>query len=132
MDERRRIPQPSAASAVKEVSMQSLLGALLGAVLVIAITAGSGSTQPTVDLLTSTSPATQGSELITHVTAVDGQPLIVTVIDPRQRVMGVYQVERATGKITPMSVRNFTWDLQMIEFNSGNPLPQDIRSGLQR
>jgi imidazole glycerol phosphate synthase subunit HisF len=111
---------------------QSLLGALLGAVLVIAVTAGSGSTQPAFDLLTSTSPATQNSELITHVTAVDGQPLIVTVIDPRQRVMGVYQVERATGKITPMSVRNITWDLQMTDYNSGKPLPQDIRSGLQR
>ncbi len=56
----------------------------------------------------------------------------VTVIDPRQRVMAVYHVDRATGEITPKSVRNFTWDLQMIEFNSGNPLPQDIRSGLQR
>jgi hypothetical protein len=101
----------------------------MGAVLVIAVTAGSGSTQPTFDLLTST---TQSAELITHVTAVDGQPLIVTVIDPRQRVMGVYQVERTTGKITPMSVRNFTWDLQMMHYNSGNPLPQDIRSGLPR
>jgi hypothetical protein len=41
-------------------------------------------------------------------------------------------VDRSTGKITPTSIRNFTWDLQMIEYNSGNPLPQDIRSGLQR
>ena len=57
---------------------------------------------------------------------------MVTVIDPQQRVMAIYQVDRATGKITPKSIRNFTWDLQMIEYNSGNPLPQDIRSGLQR
>jgi hypothetical protein len=119
--------------AAKEVSMrQSLLSALVGAVLVIAVAAGSGFTEPAFGPLISTSPAAQSGELITHVTAVDGQPLVVTVIDPRQRVMGVYQVEHSTGKITPMSIRNFSWDLQMIEFNSGNPLPQDIRSGLQR
>jgi hypothetical protein len=111
---------------------QSLLGALLGAVLVVAVTAGSGSSEPGFAPLISTAPLAQTSELITHVSAVDGQPLIVTMIDPQQRVMGVYQVERSTGKITPMSVRNFTWDLQMIEYNSGNPLPQDIRNGLQR
>ena len=75
---------------------------------------------------------TGGSELITHVTAADGQPQIITVIDPRQRVMAVYHVDRTTGVITPKSVRNITWDLQMIEFNSGSPLPQDIRNGLQR
>jgi hypothetical protein len=70
--------------------------------------------------------------LIAHVTAAEGQPQVVTVIDPRVRVMAVYHVDRDSGQITPKSVRNFTWDLQMIEFNSGNPLPQDIRSGLQR
>jgi hypothetical protein len=76
----------------------------------------------------------QSGDLITHVTeaAADGQPQVVTVIDTRQRVMAVYHVDRNSGQITPKSVRNFTWDLQMIEFNSGDPLPQDIRSGLQR
>jgi hypothetical protein len=66
------------------------------------------------------------------VTAADGQPITVTVIDPRQRVLGIYHVDRATGEIALRSIRNLTWDLQMIEFNSGTPLPQDIRSGLQR
>ena len=56
----------------------------------------------------------------------------MTVIDPKQRVMAVYHVDRDTGEISPKSVRNITWDLQMIEFNSGNPLPQDIRNGLKR
>ncbi|HEV8293517.1 MAG TPA: hypothetical protein VGP94_16390 [Tepidisphaeraceae bacterium] len=109
----------------------SLFGALLGASLVIAVAAGRSSSEsayaPPVD-----SPAHAKSELMTHVSATDGQPLTVTVIDPRQRVMAVYHVDRASGEITPKSVRNFTWDLQMIEFNSGNPLPQDIRNGLKR
>jgi hypothetical protein len=110
----------------------SLVGALMIAGLVLAATAGRTLSQPApaapVDLQT----RSQTSELITHVTATEGQPQVVTLIDPKQRVMAVYHVDRSTGQITPKSVRNFTWDLQMIEFNSGNPLPQDIRSGLQR
>jgi hypothetical protein len=73
----------------------------------------------------------QAGDLIAEVTAAEGQPHVVTVIDPRQRVVAIYHVDRASGQITPKSVRNITWDLQMIEFNSGEPSPQDIRSGLQ-
>jgi hypothetical protein len=108
----------------------SLIGALFVAVLVMAANAGTGVSEsaygPPVNY-----PA-NAPELITHVTAAEGQLQVVTVIDPRQRVMAVYHVDRATGQITPKSVRNITWDLQMIEFNSGDPSPQDIRSGLQR
>lgn len=111
---------------------QSLLGALLGAVLVITATAGVGSSEPgTMPPVNSTAVMPSG-QLIAHVIDADGQAPFVTVIDPLQRVMAVYQVDRSTGKITPASIRNFTWDLQMIQFNSGEPLPQDIRSGLQR
>ncbi|MCI0334715.1 MAG: hypothetical protein L0228_15980 [Planctomycetes bacterium] len=109
----------------------SLVGAVLIAGLVIAATAARSSSEP--PYAPPVEPAHVGSgELIAHVTAADGVPQIVTVIDPRQRVMAVYHVDRATGQITPKSIRNFTWDLQMIEFNSGDPLPQDVRSGLQR
>jgi hypothetical protein len=107
----------------------SFVGALLVAGLVVAATAGRTSSQP---VPTSIPTESQSGDLITHVTAGDGQPQVVTVIEPRKRVMAVYQVDRGTGQITLKSVRNFTWDLQMIEFNSGEPLPQDIRSGLQR
>src|SRR3990172_5444207 len=110
----------------------SLVGALLVAGLVIAATAGRTSSQPAAGPPVDLQSLTRGGELIAHVTAADGQPQMVTLIDPRQRVMAIYHVDRATGQITPKSVRNFTCDLQMIEFNSGNPLPQDIRSGLQR
>jgi hypothetical protein len=98
---------------------------------VIAATAGPTASQPAPGPPVDNPSRSQSGELIAHVTAADGQSQMVTVIDPRQRVMAVYHVDRTTGQITPKSVRNFTWDLQMIEFNSGNPLPQDIRSGLQ-
>jgi hypothetical protein len=109
----------------------SFVGALLGASLVIAATALPGASEPAGGAAID-APVRSGGELITHVTAADGQPLVVTVIDPRQRVMAVYHVDRATGVITPKSIRNFTWDLQMIEHNSGSPLPQDIRNALPR
>jgi hypothetical protein len=116
----------------EETMRHSLFGALLGASLVIAVAAGRGSSAPAYAPPVDSSSHSTSSELMTHVSATDGQPLTVTVIDPKQRVMAVYHVDRASGEITPKSVRNFTWDLQMIEFNSGNPLPQDIRNGLQR
>jgi hypothetical protein len=109
----------------------SFVGALLGASLVIGAMAGRSSSEPAygppIDV-----PARAGcSDSITHhVTATEGGPLTHTVFDPRQRVMAVYHEDRASGEITLKSVRNITWDLQMIEFNSGKPLPQDIRSGL--
>jgi hypothetical protein len=109
---------------------QSHVGAVLIAGLVIAATAGQSASEPAHAPLADASRA-QSGELITHVTAADGQPQIVTIIDPRQRVLAVYHVERSTGQITFMSSRNITWDLQMIEHNSGDPLPQDIRSALQ-
>jgi hypothetical protein len=109
----------------------SLIGAFFVAVWVIAASAGSGSSEPTNGSVANY-PSVQSAELLTHVTSTDGQSQVVTVIDPRQRVMAVYHVDRTTGQITPKCVRNITWDLQMIEFNSGDPLPQDIRSGLQR
>ena len=111
---------------------RSFFGAMICAGLVIAATAGRGSSEPAYGGGGDLSPMPSAGELIAHVNAVEGQPQIVTVIDPRQKVIGVYHVDRATGEITLKSVRNFTWDLQMVEFNSGQPLPKDIRSGLKR
>jgi hypothetical protein len=109
----------------------SLVGALLVVVLVIAVTGERlASQQPAVPLVDTQA---QGSgNLLAHVWSADGQSQVVTVIDSRQRVLAVYHVDRTTGQITPKSIRNITWDLQMIDFNTGSPLPQDIRSGLQR
>ena len=52
----------------------------------------------------------------------------ITVVDPRQRVMAVYHVDRASGALALKSVRNLTWDLQIEDFNSGTPAPRDIRA----
>src|SRR5437773_12434959 len=52
----------------------------------------------------------------------------ITVVDPRQRVMAVYHIDRVSGAVTLKSVRNLTWDLLIEDFNSGTPAPKDIRA----
>jgi hypothetical protein len=74
-----------------------------------------------------------GSELIVVPTPLpDGKAQMLVVIDPRQQALGVYRVELSSGKIALQSVRNIRWDLQMIQFNNENPLPQEIRSLLDQ
>jgi hypothetical protein len=52
----------------------------------------------------------------------------ITIVDPRQRVMAVYTIERGSGALQLKSVRNLTWDLQIEDYNSGTPAPRDIRA----
>jgi hypothetical protein len=46
--------------------------------------------------------------------------------------VAVYHLNRETGEIQLKSVRNIAWDLGMEYFNSGSPLPEEIRRGLER
>jgi len=52
----------------------------------------------------------------------------ITLVDPRQRVMAVYQIDRASGAIQLKSVRNVQWDLVIEDYNAGTPAPRDIRA----
>lgn len=73
-----------------------------------------------------------GAELIVVPTALGEKGQILTVVDPRQRVLSVYHIDLATGKIALKSVRNIQWDLQMTYLNNETPLPQEIRSLLEQ
>lgn len=106
----------------------AVIGALVGIVLTIVV-AGvlpvgtparaqmGGGWQPgsASDLITSTAPAADNRQL-------------VTVIDPKTRVLAVYMIDGATGEVSLKSVRAFQWDLQLAEFNGTTPLPREIRS----
>jgi hypothetical protein len=52
----------------------------------------------------------------------------ITIVDPRQRVMAVYHIDRATGALSLRSVRNLHWDLLIEDFNSASPTPREIRA----
>jgi len=101
------------------------IGAALGAGLVLALLAATtgreSAAQPPGNI-------SSGSELITLATPVGEDRQLLTVIDPRARVISVYHIELATGEIALKSVREIGWDLQMTEFNGVSPLPREIRS----
>jgi len=70
--------------------------------------------------------------LITYIQKSEKLPTSVFIIDPQRQTMAVYHVGQANGKIELKSVRNFSWDLSMIDHNSNKPLPLEIRNGLER
>lgn len=76
--------------------------------------------------------ATASSELIVVPASLGEKGQMLTVVDPRQRVVSVYHIDLATGKIALKSVRNIQWDLQMTYLNNESPLPQEIRSLLEQ
>jgi hypothetical protein len=73
-----------------------------------------------------------GSDQLIALSTPTASGQLLTVIDPRQRVISVYRVDSATGKIALRSVRNINYDLQMSEFNGENPLPREIRLLLEQ
>lgn len=75
--------------------------------------------------------ATSCEDLIVIPLEGDEKSQLLTVIDSKRRVMSVYRIDRASGKITLCSVRSINWDLQMTEFNGESPLPREIRSLIQ-
>jgi hypothetical protein len=110
----------------------SLLVALFGAGLSLAVLAATSWSEPADGQPRTAAVAGQESGIITHLAGADGQPLLLTVVDAKEHWLGVYQIDRQSGAITLKSTRSFTWDRQLKEFNSDKPSPQDIRSGLPR
>jgi hypothetical protein len=72
------------------------------------------------------------NDLVVAAATVSDKTQLLTILDPQQRVLGVYAVDLASGKITLRSVRNISWDLQMTYHNNEHPLPQEIRALLEQ
>lgn len=51
----------------------------------------------------------------------------ITVIDAKTKAICVYLIQRGSGKIRLLSVRNARWDFQIDEFNSESPTPKEIQ-----
>lgn len=111
---------------MKAAVIGAFVGALVSAFASGAIPLGaaahadrSASIQGTDDLITSTAMTSDNRQL-------------VTIIDPKTRVLAVYVVDGASGNVALKSVRNFHWDLQLVEFNGVNPLPREIQSLIEQ
>lgn len=103
------------------------IGVVLASALVALSLAQGGNTGP-AGARENPSPAGPG---LIALGSVAGDYQQIAVIDPQQRVMSVYHVELKTGKIELKSVRNITWDMRIEQFNSTEPLPEQIRSLLE-
>jgi hypothetical protein len=106
-----------------------LWSALLGSGVVLAIMSGLNRFDAAHAQSESLYAGDRG-ELLTHFAAHEGHLHLLVVVDTQKRVLAAYHVDAVTGEVKLKSVRNFAWDLQMIDYNTGEPLPQDIRSGL--
>ena len=112
----------------------AMLGALIGAGLVVFAVRGPTHSDEAVAQVAQRVAAHEGSEsadLMAMSTAAGEQGQAaqqITIIDPKSRVMAVYHVKTSTGEIELKGVRKFDWDLQMEEFNATSPLPREVRS----
>jgi hypothetical protein len=68
------------------------------------------------------------SDLIVLQGQVTEQGQLLTVIDRKRRVLGVYHIQQNTGKIALRSVRNISWDLQLTYLDNEGLLPAEIQS----
>jgi hypothetical protein len=110
---------------------RAMLGTLVGVGLVMAAVAvarerGDGLAQRETAPIAG--PAAAGSEMIVVPTALGEKGQMLTVVDPRQRVVCVYHIDLTTGKIALKSVRKIEWDLKIDDLNNEKPLPQEIKS----
>ncbi len=111
---------------------RAILGTLVGVGLVMAAAAvaeprGEGMPQRVAPAMPAQA-VVAGGELIVVPTTVGDKVQMLTIVDPRTRVLGVYHIDTVTGKIVLKSVRNIHWDLQIDHLNTDEPLPQQIRS----
>lgn len=102
--------------------------------LVVAVVLGASFSPPGVVAAqrTDASPSAVARHPVLFSTTVDPQRQLLTVFDPETLALCVYHVETDSGEISLKSVRNLTWDMQMVELNGKSPLPQEIRSMLER
>lgn len=106
-------------------------GVVLGTLLVLGLIVGRGWSETPSAVGSPNVPYQSTSNLITHVPPAEGGPQAIVVVDPATRVLAVYHVDKTTGEIALRSVRNVSFDLQMMEFNSGKPLPEEIHGMLK-
>ncbi|MGO8752303.1 MAG: hypothetical protein ACLQNE_40715 [Thermoguttaceae bacterium] len=105
-----------------------VLGILVVACVVIAAPCAAGPDRTEIPALKGTSSIAANNDLIAATATVGEKYQMVTVIDPKSRVMSVYQIDLTSGKITLRSVRQIQWDLQITDFNGSYPSPREIQS----
>jgi hypothetical protein len=72
-------------------------------------------------------------QLITYlIPSADAKPTALTIVEPATKRIVVYHIDKTSGEISLKSAREITGDLGLEYFNTGSPLPQEIKKGLAR
>ncbi len=111
--------------------------AMLGALVVVGLAAVmlsvfSRNDQAMAQQHSAAGPMAGGGDLIVVPMPTGDKGQLLSIVDPRQRMLCVYRVDPVTGKIALKSARNLNWDLQMTYLNNEAPLPQEIQSLLEQ
>ena len=107
----------------------AVLGTLVGAGLVLAAVGGlEHRNELFAQRLANYQTPDPGSELIVVPGPMAEKGQLLTVVDQKRRVIGVYLINQATGKIALRSVRNIQWDLQLTYLDNEGLLPKEIQS----
>jgi hypothetical protein len=111
---------------------QAMLGALVVAGLVAVVLSAFGRNDWAAAQQQSAAGSLGGGDLIVVPMTSGDKSQVLSIVDPRQRMLCVYRIDSLTGKIALKSARNLNWDLQMSYLNNEAPLPQEIRSLLEQ
>jgi hypothetical protein len=77
-------------------------------------------------------PSVAAGDLIVVPLTSGDKGQMLSIVDPRGRMLCVYRIDPTTGKIALKSARNLNWDMQMTYLNNEAPLPQEIQSLLEQ
>jgi hypothetical protein len=105
----------------------AVIGASITACLVMAVLGGFASSSEAWAQRAAPHDAGANAGLLAFTATVGDNGHQITIIDPHERVMGVYWVDNE-GKLALKSVRNIRWDLQMVDFNGVSPQSREVRS----
>jgi hypothetical protein len=112
---------------------QAMLGALVVVGLMAVVLCAFGrNDQALAQQHTAAGPLVGGGDLIVVPMPSGDKGQLLSIVDPRVRMLCVYRVDPVTGKIALKSARNLNWDLQMSYLNNEAPLPQEIQSLLDQ
>jgi hypothetical protein len=108
----------------------AVLGAVIGAGLVLLAACWQAPIRPVYAERFASEGLPSGELIVLSTPLGEGRERI-TVVDPAMHVMSVYHVGGESGQVELKSVRNFHWDLQMLEFNVSGLRPGEIQAELR-
>ena len=109
---------------------RTIIGLVAGAALVMLATSTFSAPQAAVGHYGQA--ASGENELVAFTSQLQNGRSQLTLVDTKSRVVAVYHIEPVSGELSLKSVRTIRWDLQMTQFNAVSPLPQEIRSLVER